>query len=224
MASTKAASHRSDRPSGRRTAAAEPSVVLATMMKPLLEGYDEAVTRSRKAGRPVSLRVSVDPSGGATVLSVEEIDAPEALPIEEPGEPAPELRDALTAARERGQLRAAEILSGADMVSAEGLAELLGVTRVTVNSKRQAGQLLGLDGAKRGYRFPVWQLNAEGRPYPELGPLLERLGDPWTVYRFLVQPQGALDGLTGRQALERGRGRGRAVLQAAESVARGDFT
>ena len=223
MASTKAASNRSnDRPSGRRTAAAGSGVVLAAMMKPLLEGYDEAVTRSRKAGRPVSLRVSVDPSGGATVLSVEEIDAPDVLPIEEPGEPAPELRDALAAARERGQLRAAEILSGADMVSAVGLAELLGVTRVTVNSKRQAGQLLGLDGAKRGYRFPVWQLNAEGRPYPELGPLHERLGDPWSVYRFLVQSQGALDGLTGRQALERGRGR--AALQAAESIARGDCT
>lgn len=223
MASTKAASNRSnERPGGRQAAAAGPSVVLAAMMKPLLEGYDAAVTRSRQVGRPVSLRVSVDPSGGATVVSVDEVEAPDVPAVEEPGEPSLELRDALAAARDRGRLLAAEILAGPDMVSAEALATLLGVTRVTVNSKRQAGQLLGLDGAKRGFRFPVWQLDGEGRPYPEIAGLHERLGEPWAVYRFLVQPQGALGGLTGRQALERGRGA--AALRAAEGIVRGDFT
>jgi hypothetical protein len=191
-------------------------------VKPLLQRYGEAFAKSREAGRPVSFRVDVDPNGGATVTPVEEAAAEvKAFPVEEPGETSAELKDALTAARERGRIRAAEILRGEDMLSAEAFAEVLGTTRVTVNTKRQNGQLLGLDGARRGFRFPVWQLDTEGKPYPELPALLERLGGPWAVYRFLVQPQGALDGLTGREALEQGKGR--AAVAAAEGIARGDF-
>jgi hypothetical protein len=131
-----------------------------------------------------------------------------------------ELKAELTAARELGRLRAAEILGGDDMLSAEAFARTLGTSRVTVNAKRQSGKILGLGGAKRGFRFPVWQLDAEGKPYAELAALHERLGGPWAVYRFLAQPHGELDGLTGREALERRKGT--AALEAAESVGR-DF-
>ena len=106
------------------------------------------------------------------------------------------------------------------MLSAEAFAEVLGTARVTVNTKRQSGQVLGLDGAKRGFRFPLWQLNAEGKPFAELPILHKQLGGAWAVYRFLVQQHGELDGLTGQQALERGKSK--AVLTAAESVSR-DF-
>ncbi len=94
---------------------------------------------------------------------------------------APEmsLQTALAEARKRGQLRAAEILGGDDMMSADAFAKVLGTPPVTVNTKRQSGQVLGLSGAKRGFRFPVWQLNMEGRPYPELPVLHQRLGGPW---------------------------------------------
>ena len=191
-------------------------------LRPLLQGYGEAFAKSQEAGRAVSFRVDVDPSGGATVTPVEGPASDDvALPVEEAGEPSPELRRALETARERGRLRAAEILSANDMLSADEFAQLLGITRVTVNTKRQNGQLLGLDGAKRGFRFPVWQLNGDGKPYAELAALQKRLGGPWALYRFLVQPQGALDGLTGREALERGRSK--AVLEAAEGIALGDF-
>lgn len=136
---------------------------------------------------------------------------------------APEmsLQTALAEASERGRLRAAEILDGEGMQSADAFAKMLGTTRVTVNTKRQSGQILGLKGGKRGYRFPVWQLNAEGKPYAELAVLHKRLGGPWAVYRFLVQRHGELGGLTGREALERGKVR--AVLEVAESVGR-DFS
>jgi hypothetical protein len=133
----------------------------------------------------------------------------------------PKTQRALTAARERGRLRAAEILSGVDMLSTDAFAEILGTTGATVNTKRWCGQLLGLNGAKRGVRFPIWQLDVEGKPYGAISRLHELLGGPWAVFRFLMQPHGELGGLTGREAL--GRGKVKAVLEAAESVGR-DFT
>ncbi|WP_199699190.1 hypothetical protein [Oleomonas cavernae] len=189
-------------------------------MTALLQGYGDALVKSRAAGQPVSFRVDVDPEGEMVVTLVEEVVG-SAVPVaQEAGAAGAELNDALAAARARGRLKAAEILGGDDMLSADGFAELLGTTRVTVNTKRRSGQVLGLDGAKRGFRFPVWQLDADGKPYAELAALHERLGGPWAVYRFLVQPHGELNGLTGRQALERGKTT--AVLEAAESAGR-DF-
>jgi hypothetical protein len=188
-------------------------------VKALLQVYGDAITKSRMAGRSVSFRVDVDPEGETIVTPVEDQAAtPE--PMEEPGAPDAELEMALVAARERGRLRAAEILGADDMLSAEAFAKMLGTTRVTVNTKRQNGQLLGLEGAKRGFRFPVWQLDVDGKPYTELGMLHERLGGPWAVYRFLVQPHGELNGLTGREALEQGKAK--VALETAESVGR-DF-
>ncbi len=186
-------------------------------MEVLLQGYGDAITRSRTAGCLVSFRVYVDPEGETRVTPVEDAVAPV---VEEATAPDHELQVALAAARTRGRLHAAEILCGGDMLSADAFAKLLGTTRVTVNAKRQSGQILGLDGAKRGFRFPVWQLDADGKPFADLAVLHERLGGPWAVYRFLVQPHGELGGLTGREALERGKAK--AALDAAESVGR-DF-
>ncbi len=153
----------------------------------------------------MSFRVSVDPDGRATVSLVVEDEAAQPVPpLVQAREPDPALQDALAAACVRGRLCAAEILASPDMVSADGLAQLLGTSRVTVNAKRKLGQHLELDAAKRGFRFPVWQLDADGRPYPELAALQERLEEPWASYRFLVEPQGAPGGLTGRQAAGEG--------------------
>lgn len=142
----------------------------------------------------------------------------------ESAKPAPRvqdanLKDALAAARERGRVRVADILNGEDMLSAEAFAELLGTTRVTVNAKRQRQQVLALEGAKRGFRFPVWQVGSNGKPFAVIPDLFDRLGgDAWAVYRFLVQHHPELDGLTGHEALRRGKSR--EVVEVAESVAR----
>lgn len=186
----------------------------------LLQGYADAIAKSRTARQRVSFRVDVDPDGETFITPCEEAVAGSEPEFEQDATPEPGLQAALAAARGRGRLRAAEILSGKDMLNADGFAKLLGTTRVTVNSKRQAGQILGLDGAKRGLRFPVWQLDADGKPYAELALLHDRLGGPWPVYRFLVQPHGELDGLIGREALEGGRAA--LALAAAESMGR-DF-
>lgn len=191
----------------------------------LIKAYGRAVVQSMKRGEQVSFRVDIDPEGEAIVTTFEDAAIPGASAVEGPvleedGAPDPELEIALDAARERGRLRVTEILSGDDMLSADNLAKVLGVSRMTVNTKRQNGQILGLTGAKRGYRFPLWQIDGDGKPYSLLPELHELLGGPWAVYRFLVQPHGALEGMTGREALERGKDK--AVLDAAEGAGR-DF-
>jgi hypothetical protein len=197
----------------------------ADFKKVLLERYQEAIARSRKIGHRVSFRVEVDPAAGAqTITPVEEqpIASDDAFPVENTGKPDAELEAALAAARERGRKRVAEIVAGDDMLSADAFAKLLGTSRVTVNAKRQNGRVLGIDGAKRGFRFPVWQLDKDGRPFAALPALHTTLGNSaWAVYRFLMSPHGALGGRTGLRALQQGNDA--AALAAAESVARGDF-
>jgi hypothetical protein len=197
----------------------------ADFKKVLLERYQEAIARSRKIGHRVSFRVEVDPAAGAqTITPVEEqpLVSDDAFPVEDTGKPDAELEAALAGARQRGRKRVAEIVASEDMLSAETFAKLLGTSRVTVNARRQNGQVLGVDGAKRGFRFPVWQLDKDGRPFGALPALSAMLGNSaWAVYRFLVSRHGALDGRTGIQALQQGDDA--SVLAAAEGIARGDF-
>ena len=187
-------------------------------MTALIEIYGAALEQSRRIGRPVRFVVDVEPRGeprftpiSGPEQSVGEIVASETEPDD--------LDAALTAARARGRHRVAEILRGDDMLSADEFAALIGTSRVTVNAKRQNCQILGLEGAKRGYRFPAWQVDENGKPFAALPDLFDRLGgSSWAVYRFLVQHHPELDGLTGRDALKRGRSA--AAVEAAESVAR----
>ncbi|MER9838535.1 XRE family transcriptional regulator [Mesorhizobium sp. M0145] len=197
----------------------------ADFKKVLLERYQEAIARSRKIGRRVSFRVEVDPAADAqTITPVEEqpIASGDSFPVEDTGMPDADLEAALAGARARGRKRVAEIVAGEDMLSADAFAKLLGTSRVTVNARRQSGQVLGIDGAKRGFRFPVWQLDKDGRPFGALPALHAMLGNSaWAVYRFLVSRHGVLDGRTGLRALQQGDDA--SVLAAAEGMARGDF-
>ena len=196
----------------------------ADFKKVLLERYQEAIAQSRKIGHRVSFRVEVDPAADAqTITPVEEQPiASDVFPVEDTGKPAGELEAALAAARDRGRKRVAEIVAGEEMLSAEAFAKLLGTSRVTVNAKRQSGQLLGIDGAKRGFRFPAWQLDKDGRPFGALPVLHAILGNSaWAVYRFLASRHGGLNGRTGLRAIQQGDDA--AVLAAAEGMARGDF-
>lgn len=183
-------------------------------VRDLLQALSEEMEASRKSGRPAQLLLQVDRGGEPRI-------APRTTETAAP--PADDdLEAALRAARERGRLRAAEVLAGEDMLGADAFAELLGVSRVTINAKRQRHEVLALDGARRGYRFPAWQLDQNGKPFAALPQLFERLGEsPWTVYRFLIQRHPELDGTTALEALRRGRTA--AVLEAADSVAAGTF-
>jgi hypothetical protein len=184
--------------------------------KTLIEKYGAAVARSRM-GKSVRFIVRLSPGHEPKFRLLEGESAQEAEPAG--SELDGDLESALAAARERGQARIAEILKGDDMLTVEEFAHLIGTSRVTVNAKRQNHQVLGLEGARRGFRFPKWQIGEDGKPFDALPKLFDCLGgSSWAVYRFLVQRHPELDGLSGREALARGR---RAeALEAAESGVR----
>jgi hypothetical protein len=167
----------------------------------LLNAYRKALKESQRSRRAVQFQVDVAPQGTPTITPVGQSSA------RSDAEPAPSddnLEAALAAARERGRMRIAEILQGKDMLSAQQLAQLVGTSRVTINTWRKNGEILGLEGAKRGYRFPEWQIGPDGKPLPGIPELFRVLGEsPWAVYRFLEQFHPEL-GMTGREALRRG--------------------
>ena len=182
-----------------------------------LEDIANAIERAQAAGRGVRITIELTPEGEVPISPVEPADSQAGVLSEEKRTYRSELDRALAAARQRGGKRVAEIVAGRDMLSADEMARLLGTTRMTVNTKRRNHQLLGLEGATRGYRFPQWQIGADGRPFEALPALFDRLGgSPWTVYRFLVQHHPELGGLTGREALAKGRSA--QTVEAAESV------
>lgn len=192
-------------------------------VKALMEVLGETIDESRKSGRSMGFMVEVDRTGQPRILPAKNLQTKaESKPASRPVDDEDDLDRALDAARERGRLRAAEVLSGEEMLSAEEFAELLGVSRVTVNAKRQKHEVLALEGAKRGFRFPAWQVDENGKPFEVLPRLFELLGDsPWTVYRFLIQRHAELDGASAQDYLRRGRTD--QVVETAESVARGAF-
>jgi nucleoid DNA-binding protein len=131
---------------------------------------------------------------------------------------ADDLDGALSEARERGVSRAVEILSRRDMLSAADFGKFIGVSREAVRTKYQRNEVLGLQGAKRGLRYPKWQVTSDGGLLPELPRLFEVLGgESWTVYRFLTQHHPELEGDTALSALQRGKVE--KVLAAAENTA-----
>jgi hypothetical protein len=183
---------------------------------PVEKAYARALQLSRETGNPVRFTVGIGPDGAESVTGFEESAAPYAGPHADA--PRSELERALADARRRGRVLVAEILAGPEMLSADAFAARLGTTRATVAAWRHKNKVLGLEGATRGFRFPEWQVGPDGKPFGALPQLFDRLGeDAWGVYRFLVQHHPELGGLTGKEALQKGRVK--AVVEAAESVA-----
>jgi hypothetical protein len=172
---------------------------------------------SRLTGKPVGLMVGISPDGAEKITLIEQASEPVTGKLPSAGNS--ELDSALAEARRRGASRVSEILAGPEMLSADEFAERLGTTRATITAWRHKNQVLGLEGATRGFRFPEWQVGDDGKPFRVLPEIFDRLGgNPWAVYRFLVQRHPELGGTTGKDALRRGRGG--QVVTAAESVAR----
>ena len=182
-------------------------------VKAMLTRFGEALQRSEDRGAGVRMTIVIDPAGSNPRVEIDDIPR-QGLPT------APDDLDAaMSDAMARGAQRAAAILAGPDMLSADAFAQLIGVSREAVRLKRRRHDALGLEGAKRGVRFPRWQVTDDGGLLPALPQLFTVLGgNSWTVYRFLIQHHPELDGASAVDALKAGRVA--EVLAAAENVGR----
>ena len=136
--------------------------------------------------------------------------------------PAGALAAALDAARARGAILKDEMLSDPDMLSTAGLAERLGMSEEGIRLKRRRHEVLGVEVAKRGIRYPAWQVLPGRQILPGLPRLFAVLGDdPWRLLRFLQQNHAELRGRRAFEALQKGQVD--EVLAAAENAAMGVF-
>jgi hypothetical protein len=115
----------------------------------------------------------------------------------------------------------ASYLDKPHMLTATVFANHLGVSRETINEWRKANKVIGVQGAKRGFRFPEWQVNDRGQPYPAIALILEELdGDHWAAWRFLEERISEVEDI-GFQALAAGKER--ALMKALVGRSYGSF-
>ena len=91
-------------------------------------------------------------------------------------------------------------------LSAERVAELLGITRQAVDKRRRAGKLIGLNTGRHGYRYPTWQF-AESGTLPGLEDVLGVLAphDEWMQAAFFLGKNPRLNEITPIEALRAGK-------------------
>nr|WP_025827764.1 hypothetical protein [Acetobacter persici] len=89
----------------------------------------------------------------------------------------------------------------------EAFAHRLGLTVSDLHDLKQAHAVLVLpESSPREARYPAWQIDATGQPFPVLHALFDALGDSgWTIHRFLMQSHPELAGQTALEALRDGR-------------------
>jgi hypothetical protein len=199
-------------PSGHFFAAHLPATSMepSAKVRSVLAKVERALGQAETARRPVRLTILVEPGKRASRIDVETLEQPDDLDL------------ALSEAHARGAARATEILSGPDMLGADDFARLIGMTREAVRQKLMRREILGLQGAKRGVRYPAWQVTGDGALLPGLPQLFAILGDsPWAMYRFLTQPNPAFKGKPPLDGLRAGESA--PVFAAAEGQAQGDF-
>jgi hypothetical protein len=193
-------------------AAAGSAATSQSEVEQLLEAGRRAHEAAIATGRTMRLVMDFAPSGSVVVLPPEVTDDAGNADFE----------TALSEARTRGDVATAKILSSPDMLSADEFAAEIGMTRAGLHKVRARHEVLGLEGAKRGIRFPRWQL-VDGHLLPGLKQIFEVLSDgPWTVYRFLQQKHPELGGASALDALKRGQVE--AVRQLAEAIGHGAFS
>ncbi len=205
---TRIAAPRSSRSAGssRRTARVEvPFGLSSEEARRVLAAVASGAGAVVRTGRTLTLDIEPAPRKGPSRFRVVKRLRAEALAPRAEAEPkaeipAGEARAALRRAYARGEEAAAELLSGPEMLSSDEIAGSLGLSREAVHRKRRRGELLGIEGAKRGVRFPAWQLGPDGLPLPALRPLHEALGEAWAVFRFLRQRHPELGMRTGLEA------------------------
>jgi hypothetical protein len=119
------------------------------------------------------------------------------------------------------QLEAVVVMS--ETLSSDEIAARLDTNRETIKRWRTAGRLIGVEGAKRGVRYPAAQLGPNLAPLKGIQEVLELLdGDHWEAWRFLADEIDELDEMTGFDALRDDRLQ--EVLAVLEARSHGSFS
>jgi hypothetical protein len=180
----------------------------------VIANYADTAARAKKTGKSLIVAYRVSPNGKIEIVRTA---------ASEKAAAASPLDAAIARAKGRGSAKIADILKGEDMLTAEAFGKLIGTTHTTVNAKRKVHEVLGLEGATRGVRYPRWQITADHLPLPGLVRVFEALGDhPWAVYRFLRTNHAELGGAAALDALKAGHVE--AVLGVASNQAAGAFS
>jgi hypothetical protein len=90
-------------------------------------------------------------------------------------------------------------------MTAEQVAQSLGITRQAVEKRRRAGKLIALTTGRYGYRYPVWQFTESGS-VPGLEAVLSVLSphDEWMQAAFFVGRNPYLENRTPIETLKAG--------------------
>lgn len=108
------------------------------------------------------------------------------------------------------------------LLTSDELAARVGLkTRQSVHDWLKKGRLIGWQSAKRGYVFPVGQLDDRGQPLNGLDRILAHFADGYAAWNWLMTPRPALDGATPLAVLRRGEVE--RAIAAAAGDAQGDF-
>ena len=180
----------------------------------VISSYADAAAKAERTGLDLIISYRVKPDGQVfEVVEAKSAAQPAASPLD----------GAVARAKARGATKVAEILKGPDMLTARDFGPLIGASHETVNTKRKRHEILGLEGATRGVKYPRWQVTDAGLPLPGLPSLFDLLGEqPWTVFRFLKTAHAELGGKTALDALKTGQVE--AVLGVAQNQAAGAFS
>ena len=91
-------------------------------------------------------------------------------------------------------------------LSAEQVAEIIGISRQAVDKRRQARKLLAIATGRHGYRYPVWQFDETGT-LPGLEDVLSVLAphDEWTQTIFFLGKNPRLGGRPPVEMLKTGK-------------------
>ena len=91
------------------------------------------------------------------------------------------------------------------VLSAEQIAQNLGITGQAVEKRRQAGKLVALTTGRHGYRYPAWQFTDSGS-LPGLEDVLKVLAshDEWMQTAFFVSKNPRLNSRTPIEMLKAG--------------------
>jgi hypothetical protein len=120
----------------------------------------------------------------------------------DPGDADPLIRAKLRGIEYRR--RVLEKLGGT--LSAEAVANLIGLSRQAVDKRRSQNQLIGLTQGRRGYAYPAFQFE-DGQTLTGLKEVLDALSghDPWMQSIFFANGNDRLDGKTPLESLRQGK-------------------